>query len=75
MSTSLGIDIGGTNIKAAVVHADGRVAAFETSAWSGGAEVDAKVGELGSTALHIAAVYNKVEVASILIDKDAASRY
>ncbi len=41
MSTSLGIDIGGTNIKAAVVHADGRVAAFEASAWSGGPAVDA----------------------------------
>jgi len=41
VSTSLGIDIGGTNIKAAVVHADGRVAAFETSAWSGGAAADA----------------------------------
>ncbi len=41
MSTSLGIDIGGTNIKAAVVHEDGRVAAFETSAWSGGAVIDA----------------------------------
>ena len=41
MSTSLGIDIGGTNIKAAVVHADGRVAAFEASGWSGGAPVDA----------------------------------
>ncbi len=41
MSTSLGIDIGGTNIKAAVVHADGRVAAFDASAWSGGAATDA----------------------------------
>ncbi len=41
MSTCLGIDIGGTNIKAAVVHEDGRVAAFEASGWSGGAPEDA----------------------------------
>ncbi|MCD4689905.1 ROK family protein [bacterium] len=41
MSTYLGIDIGGTNIKAAVVREDGRVAAFEASGWSGGSPADA----------------------------------
>jgi glucokinase len=41
VSTTLGIDIGGTNIKAAVVLSDGRVAAFEASGWSGGAPDDA----------------------------------
>jgi glucokinase len=37
----LGIDIGGTNIKAALVHDDGAVASFRILPWSGGAAVDA----------------------------------
>ncbi len=41
MSVRLGIDIGGTNIKTAVVREDGRVAAFRASGWSGGKPGDA----------------------------------
>jgi len=37
----LGIDIGGTNVKAALVRRDGSVATYASSAWSGGSPEDA----------------------------------
>lgn len=53
MALFLGIDIGGTNIKAALVSEDGRARSFASSPWSGGAPSEAVsiaarlLGELG----------------------------
>ncbi|MBN2565605.1 MAG: ROK family protein, partial [Candidatus Eisenbacteria bacterium] len=41
MSVFLGIDIGGTNIKAALVSEAGSVLAFQSRSWSGGPVGDA----------------------------------
>lgn len=41
MKVYLGIDIGGTNVKAALVSETGAVKAFDSEAWSGGAASDA----------------------------------
>ena len=41
MRILLGIDIGGTNVKAALVSVDGAVVSFASTGWSGGAPADA----------------------------------
>lgn len=41
MRALLGIDIGGTNVKAALVSVDGAVASFEATEWSGESPADA----------------------------------
>lgn len=41
MSVFLGVDIGGTNVKTALVGVDGAVLSFESNEWSGGPPADA----------------------------------